>query len=92
MRAEPADAASDLAAAFDEAIDRLTDLARCLAGVRAVHRPRPRRLGGWAPRRCCCGQRFPCPTLLAAGLRELGSPAVSAVPAPGRREVGSGDA
>ena len=55
----------DLGPAFDEALDRLADLARLLGQVRAVHPPY-RRLR-WARCRCAgCGQPHPCPTLRAA--------------------------
>lgn len=55
----------DLELAFDEALDYLTDLARPLGRVRAVHRPYRR--VRWARRRCGgCGQPHPCATLRAA--------------------------
>ena len=60
-------AGADFGPAFDEALDRLADLARLLGQVRAVHRPY-RRLR-WAGCHCAgCGQPHPCPTLRAADL------------------------
>ncbi|MCW2598457.1 MAG: hypothetical protein JWM02_286 [Frankiales bacterium] len=63
LSAQPADV--DLGPAFDEALERLADLAHRLGQVRAVHRPY-RRLR-WTRSRCNgCGQPYPCATLRAA--------------------------
>lgn len=64
-------AGADLGPAFDEALDRLADLARLLGQVRAMHRPYRR--VRWSRCRCAgCGQPYPCPTLRATAPRVCG--------------------
>lgn len=57
--AEPASSAT-----LDAAVDRVRELSLRLWAVRDQHRP-VRRLG--RVRCTCCGQAYPCGTLLAAG-------------------------
>ncbi|MGB8650763.1 MAG: hypothetical protein WCD35_08890 [Mycobacteriales bacterium] len=57
----------DLGPAFDEAVERLADLARRIGNVRAVHRPVRGRLTWIRPRCAGCGREHPCPTLRAMG-------------------------
>lgn len=68
MAARTAPVAGDLEGAFDEAVDRITDLTLRLWAIRAAHRAvvvkpllRPARLTCTG-----CGRPAPCPTLRAA--------------------------